>query len=39
LNVKIAKDEIIFDKAKHKYSKILDITGTFMDILETAFKM
>lgn len=39
LNVKIAKDEIIFDKAKHKYSKILDITGTFIDILETAFKM
>lgn len=39
LNVKIAKDEIIFDKTKNKYAKILEIRESFIGELENAFKM
>lgn len=39
LNVKITKDEIIFDKTKNKYSKILELRESFIEALETAFKM
>lgn len=38
LNVKIAKDEIIFDKTKNKYAKILEIRESFIGELENAFK-
>ncbi len=39
LSVKIAKDEIIFDKTKNKYAKILEIRESFIGELENAFKM
>ncbi len=39
LSVKITKDEMIFDKTKNKYAKILEIRESFIGELENAFKM
>lgn len=39
LSVKITKDEMIFDKTKNKYAKILELRGSFIEALEIAFKM
>ncbi len=39
LTVKIEKDEIIFDKIKNKYARILELREEFIDELETAFKI
>lgn len=38
LNVKIEKDEAIFDIIHEAYARILGLRGTFIDELETAFK-
>lgn len=39
LTVKIEKDEIIFDKLKNKYARLLEVREEFIDELETAFKI
>lgn len=39
LTVKIEKDEIIFDKLKNKYSRLLELREEFIEELETAFKI
>jgi hypothetical protein len=37
--VKIEKDEIIFDKLKNKYARLLEVREKFIQELETAFKI
>lgn len=39
LTVKIEKDEIIFDKLKNKYLRLLELREEFIEELETAFKI
>lgn len=39
LTVKIEKDEIIFDKLKNKYARLLELRGQFIEELEIAFKI
>lgn len=39
LNVKIEKDEIIFDKVKNKYREFLELKWSFIVELEVAFKI